>query len=248
MTLPAFAATALLLVLCPWQSGWADIYVMEGADGAILLSNVPADPRYTVLIAAPPSAPPSRESAKVGPAPASKGRYDRLVDEAARGQGLESALVHAVISVESRYDPRAVSPKGAAGLMQLMPGTARRYGAADVFDPAQNLGAGTRYLRDLWTLFGGDLELVLAAFNAGENAVLKYGGRIPPYRETQRYVPRVLDYYRRYRASAGDAPAAAPRKLHSYSAARPQNTRNPALAPRSPEPNLRAGRAADGVR
>ena len=87
--------------------------------------------------------------------------------------------------------------------MQLMPGTAKRYGVADPFDPVQNLNGGAKYLRDLLNMFSSDMSLALAAFNAGEGAVVKYGNRIPPYRETVRYVPRVLDYYRRYRADAG---------------------------------------------
>ena len=107
-----------------------------------------------------------------------------------------------MISVESSYNPKAVSNKGAAGLMQLMPGTAKRYGVADAFDPAQKLRGGANYLRDLLKLFDSDVSLALAAFNAGEDAVMKHGNRIPPYRETLRYVPKVLDYYQRYRAAA----------------------------------------------
>jgi soluble lytic murein transglycosylase-like protein len=106
-----------------------------------------------------------------------------VVEEVSRAYGLESALLHAVISVESSYNPKAVSKAGAAGLMQLMPGTAKRYGVADAFDPAQNLRGGANYLRDLLKLFDSDVSLALAAFNAGEDAVMRYGNRIP-YRET----------------------------------------------------------------
>ena len=174
------------------------------------LSNFPADDRYTVLIAAPRQvvaiAPgikaPEGNAREPGPGLARKARYDRVVDEISRTYGLESALLHAVISVESRYNPKAVSRKGAAGLMQLMRGTAKRYGVADTFDPVQNLGGGAKCLRDLLNLFDSDMSLALAAFNAGEHAVMKHGKRIPPYRETLRYVPRVLDYYQRYRTSA----------------------------------------------
>lgn len=203
---------ALLLGLCLWRPGWADIYVYTDADGTVSLSNVPTDARYEVLIAAPlpvtgaaPAAGPGKSLKPAKPAPqlAGKTRYDRMVDEVSRTYGLDSALLHAVISVESSYNSKAVSNKGAAGLMQLMPATARRYGVADAFDPAQNLGGGARYLRDLLQMFDSDVSLALAAFNAGENAVKKHGNRIPPYRETQRYVPRVLDYYQRYRAAAG---------------------------------------------
>jgi soluble lytic murein transglycosylase-like protein len=123
-----------------------------------------------------------------------------LVDEVSRTYGLESALLHAVISVESRYNPKAKSRKGAAGLMQLMPGTAKRYGVTDRFDPLQNLEGGARYLRDLLRMFDNNVSLTLAAYNAGEHAVAKYGNRVPPYRETRDYVPRVLDFYRQYQA------------------------------------------------
>ena len=212
MRLQGSALIALLLGLCLGRPGWADIYVYTAADGTVSLSNVPTDARYEVLIAAPlpaigaaPAANAGKSLKPVKPAPelAGKTRYDWMVDEVSRTYGLDSALLHAVITVESSYNSKAVSNKGAAGLMQLMPATARRYGVADAFDPAQNLGGGARYLRDLLQMFDSDVSLALAAFNAGENAVKKHGNRIPPYRETQRYVPRVLDYYQRYRAAAG---------------------------------------------
>lgn len=115
---------------------------------------------------------------------------------AARDAALDPALVHAVIFVESRYDSAARSPKGAIGLMQVMPDTALRYGVPDPGrTPEANLKAGTRYLSDLMQQFGGRLDLVLAAYNAGERAVVRYGKRIPPYRETQHYVPAVLAKY-----------------------------------------------------
>jgi soluble lytic murein transglycosylase-like protein len=124
--------------------------------------------------------------------------YDRMVNKIARTYGLESALLHAVITVESRYSPKAVSRKGAAGLMQLMPETAKRYGVADPLDPLQNLRGGARYLRYLLKKYNNDRNLALAAYNAGEASVAKYGNRIPPYPETTNYVPRVMGYYRKY--------------------------------------------------
>lgn len=133
------------------------------------------------------------------PVIASKARFDQMVAEVALVHGLDGALLHAVISVESRYNPNAVSKAGAVGLMQLMPATAKRYGVKDSFDPAQNLHGGAKYLRDLLTLFDSDINLVLAAYNAGEYAVIKNGNRIPPFPETRKYVPRVMDYYREYR-------------------------------------------------
>jgi soluble lytic murein transglycosylase-like protein len=193
----------LMPALLSCRIGWADIYAYTASDGAVSLSNVPADSRYTVFVAEPtavarPAPPPERGKRAVSDAP-----YDAVIDEASRIYGLDSALLHAVIAVESSHNPRAVSNKGAAGLMQLMPATAKRYGVVDAFDPVQNVAGGARYLRDLLALFDSDVSLALAAFNAGENAVIKHGRRIPPYRETQRYVPRVLDHYQRFRALAG---------------------------------------------
>ncbi|WP_227471295.1 lytic transglycosylase domain-containing protein [Paraburkholderia caledonica] len=121
-----------------------------------------------------------------------------IIDQAARAVGLDSALLMAVIEVESGGNPQAVSPKGATGLMQLMPGTGARLGASDLFDVRQNVAAGARYLKDLMRQFG-DLSLALAAYNAGEGAVQKYGGQIPPYAETMTYVPKVMARYHWYR-------------------------------------------------
>jgi soluble lytic murein transglycosylase-like protein len=181
---------------------WADIYAYTDADGAVTLSNVPTDERYTVLIAAPQqavaAAAPATSARKHMTGLARKAGYDKVVDEVSRIHGLESALLHAVISVESSYNPKAVSRKGATGLMQLMPKTAKRYGVDDAFDPRQNLNGGARYLKDLLRIFNNNTSLALAAYNAGEHAVMKHGNRIPPYRETLHYVPRVMDFYQRY--------------------------------------------------
>ena len=126
-----------------------------------------------------------------------------MVDEIARTAGMDSALLLAVIDVESGGNPLAMSPKGAAGLMQLMPDTGARHGASNLFDPRQNISAGAHYLRQLMQQFG-DLQLALAAYNAGEGAVQKYGGQIPPYAETMNYVPRVMGRYLHYR-NTGDS-------------------------------------------
>ena len=126
-------------------------------------------------------------------------RYDAHIREAATLYQIPVELVRAVIRVESDFDPRAVSPKNARGLMQMIPATAERMMVTDVFDPRENIFGGTRYLRVLANLFNGDIELTIAAYNAGEGAVMRYGG-IPPYAETQDYVTRVLSYYRQYRA------------------------------------------------
>ena len=129
----------------------------------------------------------------------STSRYASQIQAAAMANNVEAALIRAVISVESGYNPSAVSRAGAVGLMQLMPETAKRYNVTDRHDPEQNIHGGAEYLRDLLRLFNYDLHLAIAAYNAGEQAVMKYGNRIPPYRETVAYVPRVLDYYRKFR-------------------------------------------------
>ncbi len=128
------------------------------------------------------------------PAASAPGRFDDIVREAAGRWGLSTDLVHAVIRAESDYNPDCTSSAGAMGLMQLMPGTARALGVTDAYDPAQNILGGSRYLREQLDRFG-DLSLALAAYNAGPGAVSRHGG-IPPYRETQTYVRRVMDYMR----------------------------------------------------
>jgi len=117
------------------------------------------------------------------------------VATAAQQTKLDPALLHAVIRVESAYNPRALSPRGALGLMQLMPATAKRFDVKNPYDPHQNILAGAKYLSELSRMFKGDIRLALAAYNAGPNAVIKYGSKIPPYTETKLYVPKVLNLY-----------------------------------------------------
>lgn len=124
--------------------------------------------------------------------------YHQEVLAAADITALEPALIHAVITVESKHNAQAKSHKGAYGLMQLMPATAKRFHVKDKRDVGQNILAGAQYLRELLTLFKGDLSLSLAAYNAGPGAVQKYSNHVPPYRETMHYVPKVLKYYRQY--------------------------------------------------
>jgi soluble lytic murein transglycosylase-like protein len=125
-------------------------------------------------------------------------RYDDYIREAARLYRIPEALIRAVMKVESNFDPRSVSPANAHGLMQLIPSTAERMMVNDIFDPRQNILGGTRYLRILANTFNGNLQLTVAAYNAGERAVARYGG-IPPYEETQNYVVSVLSFYEAYR-------------------------------------------------
>jgi len=125
-----------------------------------------------------------------------RARYAKIIEEVAQRTNLSPELLHAVVRAESAYDPKALSKKGARGLMQLMPATADRYDVTDSWDPEQNLDGGARYLRDLLDMFDQNLRLAVAAYNAGENAVKKYGNNIPPYPETQEYVRKVVAFYR----------------------------------------------------
>ena len=118
------------------------------------------------------------------------------IEQSAFNNQIESELIHAVMHVESAYKVHAQSHKGAQGLMQLMPATASRLGVKNSYDPAQNIEGGAKYLRELLTLFNNDVTLAIAAYNAGENAVIRYGNKIPPYKETQVYVPKVLNIYK----------------------------------------------------
>lgn len=199
------------------------IYAFVDADGQVHLSNIPDDDRYLKLnpwvasadakchklnppVVNPPVATANTKTRKAAARPVSIDldglrQFGAVVTQIAGQFGIEAALLHAVISVESGYNAKAVSPHGAAGLMQLMPVTAKRFGVANVFDPADNVRGGAQYLSYLLDLFDNDMHLALAAYNAGEGAVLKHGRRIPPYRETVAYVPRVVDFYNKLRMS-----------------------------------------------
>jgi soluble lytic murein transglycosylase-like protein len=130
-------------------------------------------------------------------------KYSSIVEVASREHGVDKSLVHAVISAESGYNARAISPKGASGLMQLMPDTARRMGVQSIMDPEDNIHGGVKYLKFLLGMFNGNVELAVAGYNAGENAVVRAGNRIPRYPETENYVPKVMDYYRKFQARRG---------------------------------------------
>jgi soluble lytic murein transglycosylase-like protein len=175
----------------------ADVYKYRDARGHILLTDKPMRgmtllKRYSLTTGR------SSRPAAGGVMAAMRQRQrdlDPLIARAAREQNLRPELVHAVIRAESAYRSDAISSKGAVGLMQLMPATAERFGVTDRRDPAQNLRGGTTYLRELLVMFDNDLQLALAAYNAGENAVIRHGRKIPPYAETREYVRRVIAFY-----------------------------------------------------
>jgi hypothetical protein len=177
------AAAAALLGAAP--PAGAQIYTRVNAQGVIEATNVPDEPGFRLTYPGKGTLIHSRGFRK-----AYRGEYDRHILDAAQVFGVSAELVHAVIQTESEYDALAVSSKGAQGLMQLMPFTARRFGVGDSFDPRQNIFGGVQYLRVLLDLFGGDVALAAAAYNAGENAVQRHRG-IPPYRETRQYVQKV---------------------------------------------------------
>ncbi|PWV63247.1 lytic transglycosylase domain-containing protein [Plasticicumulans acidivorans] len=215
-----YRATVLCCGLLAAAPALADICSYRDAQGVLHISNVcDRDSRFRVVMATPhyqqESASPDMTPAStqlppgisLGPMPpssasgisaAKRALYTPAIRAVAAQYGLEPALLHAVISAESAYEPLAVSRAGAMGLMQLMPDTAARFGVVNAFDPAQNLQGGARYLRWLLDQFQ-QLSLAVAAYNAGENSVIRNGYAIPPFQETQTYVARVLDYYNRYR-------------------------------------------------
>lgn len=189
--------TAALLQIGLWaltSPAHAGIYAKIGPEGQLQVLAEPVagaqafNPRVP-YVPAPMVPQEPRPSARMVEA------FDPLIADAGRNAGVDAALLHAVVQVESAYNPRALSRAGAAGLMQLMPATARRFGVRDRFDAAQNLHGGAAYLAWLIEQFDGDLELVLAAYNAGEGAVRRHGNRIPPYNETRQYVRKVLARY-----------------------------------------------------
>jgi len=163
-------------------------------EGGIYYTNVPGKGRAKI------SLPIKKKTSKPWSTPSlEKEPYESIITSASQRFAVDEDLVRAVIKAESNFDYRAVSPKGALGLMQLMPTTGRRMGVRDPFNPRQNILGGTRYLRYLANIFGGDLVLTIAGYHAGENAVIRYRG-VPPYETTQRYVPAVLRHYYQYRS------------------------------------------------
>jgi len=181
----------LSFLLWPVVSG-ADIYRYVDREGVIHYSNTQPDEKFTLYLREGPKAAPRAASALPG-----GGWMTGYVDRVSRANDLPPALVHAIIKAESNGQRKAVSPKGAKGVMQLMPFTSKRLRVADPFDPIENIEGGIKYIKELLVTFEGDLTNTIAAYNAGPAAVRKYGG-VPPYQETRLYVRRVMDLYRQY--------------------------------------------------
>ena len=188
-----------LVIIAPVSMAASGIFSFVDENGVEHISNIPDDKRYRPILADrfEPARTALRTPRGVLTLPFNERPFHNSVLRASSATGIDAALLHAVITVESGYNQSAISPKGATGLMQLLPATAHRYGTDNLLDPGENIGAGARYLRHLLTLFDNNLELALAAYNAGEGAVIRHGRRLPPYTETQRYVPLVVAHYRR---------------------------------------------------
>ena len=175
--------------------GHPKIYTYLDADGVRHFTDVPDDNRYRLLVMSPQDM--TQSGDRYDPSLLARAtQYDAIIEKAASSNSVEANLLRAVIVVESGFNSRAVSKRGAVGLMQLMPATATRFGVSNPYDPRENVHAGARYLKFLMDRFGHDVRLALAAYNAGEEAVDRNGGQIPPFTETMAYVPKVLKIYR----------------------------------------------------
>ncbi len=187
--------TVVLLLMAPAAGASSKIYFFMDDEGVRHYTDTPDNNRYRLLVLNPHerTASGDRYDARLL---ARATQYDAIIEHAANAATLEPNLLRAVIVVESGFNVRAMSKRGAMGLMQLMPATAARFGISDSFDPLQNVSAGARYLKFLLDRFDQNVSLALAAYNAGEDAVDRNGGQIPPYTETMAYVPRVLKIFR----------------------------------------------------
>ncbi|MGZ5765263.1 MAG: lytic transglycosylase domain-containing protein [Usitatibacter sp.] len=202
-----FVMAAVAVAASVAAPAFADIYSFKDEKGVVHFTNISGlDSRYKLVRKedGSPINPATNYNAKVFmPSQEDIQKYANIIQTASKAYGVEPSLVHAVISAESAYNQYAVSRTGAMGLMQLMPDTARRYGVQNMMDPTENIHGGVRYLADLLTMFKGRVDLAIAAYNAGENAVIRYGHKIPPYAETRHYVPRVLGFYHSFQSKKG---------------------------------------------
>jgi soluble lytic murein transglycosylase-like protein len=198
------------VLIAPWlTTRAADVYVSYAADGTPTFATQAYDASFVLLIKGPTQASSVKsvlskhDNMDIGKRRAA---LDPLLRQAADKHGVDPALMRAIAHVESGFNTRAVSPAGAAGIMQLMPATALRYGALDRSDPAQNLDAGAHYVKDLLALYAGNVALALAAYNSGERNVERHARNMPPFRETMLYVPEVLTRYESYRQAELSTP------------------------------------------
>ena len=191
----------LLVNLGLSMSAHADIYKYVDKYGRVTLTDKPKNEQYKRLVKTWKGWEEQKNRIALHDFLKNQKKYTATINYYASHHQLPKALLHAVIAAESAYDPEAISRTGAVGLMQLMPGTARRYGVHNRRDPADNINGGTRYLKDLLVMFDNNLPLALAAYNSGENAVKEYGNRIPPYDETRNYVKKVIEYYKKFQTT-----------------------------------------------
>jgi soluble lytic murein transglycosylase-like protein len=192
--MPRLAVLIAFLLTASTAAATPKIYTYLDAHGQRHYTDVPDNNRYRLLVLSPQDRTASGDRYDIQLL-AKATQYDSIIEHAAVSSALEPNLLRAVIVVESGFNSRAVSKRGAVGLMQLMPATASRFGVSNPFDARQNVHAGARYLKFLIDRFGHDVRLALAAYNAGEDAVARNGGQIPPFSETMAYVPRVLKIY-----------------------------------------------------
>lgn len=196
---PLVLLPSLLLSMLAWLPAYGDIYRYEDEEGIVHFTDAPTDKRFVIFMRDIRKDKQLRTKFKllgtVNPA-----EYDPIIKTCSEKYGVSSSLIKAVIHAESGYNPNALSHKGASGLMQLMPGTAKSLKVVNSFDPKDNVEGGVKYLRFLLDTFRGDVSLALAAYNAGLTKVAKYGG-IPPYAETRTYVNRVLSYMQSYQSN-----------------------------------------------
>ena len=212
---------ACILLCLSSSPSFADVYEYIDEEGVVHLTDAPGDDRYVLILKSEviastpdptttatttanlqlslPADSATNLTSSLAPnltANLTPSQLTAQIAQSASNNQLDSELIHAVIHVESAFKTQATSHKGAQGLMQLMPATATRLGVNNSYDPVQNIEGGAKYLRQLLTLFNNDISLAIAAYNAGEHAVIRYGYKIPPYKETQAYVPKVLNIYK----------------------------------------------------
>ncbi len=200
INLLVFSICALLMV----PTADADIYKYTDKKGRVTLTDTPKNSNYVRLVKTWKGWVPLKTgSIRYKNLEKNRKKHAGTIEVMASRYKLPKSLIHAVITAESAYDSEAVSRAGAVGLMQLMPGTAKRYGVKNRRNPNENVSGGAQYLRDLLVMYDNNLQLALAAYNAGEGAVKKYNNTIPPYRETRNYVKKVIAFYNKYKQSMG---------------------------------------------